>query len=137
MFPQFHSKGTNSDNNNCRSKMSGWPGPTVGNGTKLDGDGVAKWLRSPISGDLLELPQCGPACAGHFRDNGISTTYGLFGKFLSLKEEGVGSVELCDRFYYWLGSIGIPPGSKGTITHAVAVKLEIHFPGIYDADAYR
>ena len=29
------------------------------------------------------------------------------GKFLSLKEEGVESVDVADRFYYWLDHVGI------------------------------
>jgi hypothetical protein len=99
-------------------------------------DKVSKWLRTPMTGELTEVPQLGPACAEKLKAAGISTTYGLFGQFLLLKEEGVGSVELCDRFYYWLDSIAIPPGSKGTITHAVALKLEVTFPGICDFNAY-
>jgi hypothetical protein len=35
------------------------------------------------------------------------------GKFLSLKEEGVESVEVADRFYYWLDHVGI----KGKLLH--------------------
>ena len=31
----------------------------------------------------------------------------LEGKFLSLKEEGVESVDVADRFYYWLDHVGI------------------------------
>ena len=34
----------------------------------------------------------------------------LEGKYLSLKVEGVESVEVADRFYYWLDHVGI--GSK-------------------------
>ena len=113
--------------------MAGWV-PTM---TKLNTDGVAKWLHTPITGELKEVPQLGPACAEKLRAAGISTTYGLFGQFLSLKEEDVGSVEVCDRFYYWLESIDIPAGSKGTITHAIALKLEVHFPGIYSESAYK
>jgi hypothetical protein len=38
----------------------------------------------------------------------------LEGKFLSLKEEGVDSVEVADRFYYWLDHVGI----KSELLHA-------------------
>ena len=31
----------------------------------------------------------------------------LEGKFLSLKEEGVESVDVADRFFYWLDHVGI------------------------------
>ena len=53
-----------------------------------------------------QVPGIGPATEKKLRENGISTTYGLIGKYLSLKEEGVEPVEHADRFYFWLKSIG-------------------------------
>lgn len=32
------------------------------------------------------------------------------GKFLSLKDDNVGAIELADRFYFWLQSIGTAAG---------------------------
>jgi len=54
---------------------------------------------------MFQVPGVGPATAKLLRENGISTTYGLIGKYLSLKEEGVEPVEHADRFYFWLKSI--------------------------------
>jgi len=47
----------------------------------------------------------GPATVKVFKENGISTTFQLIGKYLMLKEEGVEPVEHADRFYFWLKSI--------------------------------
>lgn len=54
------------------------------------------------------------------------------------KEEGVGSVEHVDRFYYWLQSV-LPPtaaGFRAGIVRSIAEKMNITFPGLYDEDAY-
>ena len=86
---------------------------------------------------MTEVPHIGPAGAEKLRAAGVTTTFALFGKFLSLKDDGVGSVELCDRFFYWLESINLPPGSRSSVVEAVASKLDLSFPGIYEADRYK
>lgn len=53
-----------------------------------------------------------------------------------LKEEGVGPVENADRFFYWLESINLPGGHRASVCHAIAERVNISFPGIYDPDAY-
>ena len=84
------------------------------------------------------------------------------GKISHVKDEGVGTVENADRMYYFLQSIDYPAGFRGKqyfsrqshihicnhsrrhtfciyiagVVHAIAEKLNIKFPGIYDADAY-
>ena len=91
---------------------------------------------APISGDLKEVPGIGPATEEKLRENQISTTFQLLGKFLMLKEEGVESVELCDRFWYWLESIGTPAGHRGGVVQAIANKLDASYPGMYDPSKY-
>ena len=83
-----------------------------------------------------EVPQLGPQGVAILKANGISTTHALFGKFLMLKEEGVGCVELTDRFWFWLESIGYPAGFRSAIVHAVAAKLDMTIPGLYDISAF-
>jgi hypothetical protein len=70
------------------------------------------------------------------KGEGITSTYQLFGKFLMLKDEGVESVELCDRFWYWLESINTPAVYRGSIVQAVACKLDATYPGLYDSSRY-
>ena len=97
---------------------------------------LAKFLRSPVTGDLTEVPGIGPATAAKMKEAGVSTTYALFGKYLLMKQEDVASVEHCDRFFHWLESIGAPGGFRSSVVEAVARKMDITFPGIYDGEAY-
>ena len=46
---------------------------------------------------------------------------------------GVESVELCDRFWYWLEDAGTPPGFRSMVVKCVACKLDATYPGLYGA----
>ena len=104
--------------------------------SRNDPDKLARFIQAPITGDLEEIPGLGPVTKEKMIAEGISTTYQLFGKFLMLKDEGVESVELCDRFWYWLESIETPAGYRGSIVQAVACKLDATYPGLYDSSRY-
>eukprot|EP01032_Pedospumella_encystans_P013559 gene13559-15603_t len=105
--------------------------------SRVNSDTLADFIRAPLTGNLSEVPGIGPATEKKLRENGISTTYGLIGKYLSLKEEGVEPVEHADRFYFWLKSIDTPTGFRAGIVHALAEKVNSTFVGLYDADAYQ
>jgi hypothetical protein len=81
------------------------------------------------------VPGIGPAAKAKLAEKGISTTFGLIGQFLLLKEEGVGPIEHCDRFWYWLNAAGINSYRAG-IVQCIAEKVDTMFPGIYDASKY-
>ena len=49
---------------------------------------MADWLIAPVTGSLLEVPGIGPATVKVLQENGVNTTYQLFAKFLSMKDEG-------------------------------------------------
>ena len=49
---------------------------------------MAEWLIAPVTGSLLEVPGVGPATVKVLQANGVNTTYQLFAKFLSFKDEG-------------------------------------------------
>ena len=100
--------------------------------TRANPDTMQAYLTKPISGDLTEIPRLGAACAEVLRRNGVTTTYALFGKFLTLKDEGVESVELCNRFFFWLESIEYPAQFRNSLVYAVAVRLDSMLPGLYD-----
>jgi hypothetical protein len=76
--------------------------------------------------------------------NGITSTFGLIGAYLSLKsdvdEDGnvreVGPVEHADRFYHWWCQLGTPAGFRAGVVHCICEKTNVAFPGIYDAEAY-
>lgn len=55
-----------------------------------------------------------------------------------LKEEDVGPIDHCDRFYYWLKSV-VPPSAsqfRAGIVRCICEKVNLTFPGIYDNDLY-
>jgi len=66
----------------------------------------------------------------------ITTTFQLMGKFLALKEHGVGSIEHADRFYYWLKDSKTAAGQRAGVVRAIAEKLNILNPGLYDRNLY-
>ena len=70
------------------------------------------------------------------RANNVTTTYQLFGKYLLLKDAGVGPVEHADRFYFWLTSIGTPAGYRAGIVRSVAERLNITYIGLYEPELY-
>lgn len=48
-------------------------------------DKLAAFIQAAITGDLIEVPGCGPNTIKILKENGISTTFGLFGKFFISK----------------------------------------------------
>mmetsp|Transcript_47162 Transcript_47162/g.102895 ORF Transcript_47162/g.102895 Transcript_47162/m.102895 type:complete len:116 (-) Transcript_47162:121-468(-) len=101
------------------------------NRSAIGQDRLAEFLRADIVPDVTSVPGIGPAAASKLADVGITTTYQLVGKFMMLKEQGVDSVEHCDRFWYWLQDTGISSHRSG-IVQCIAEKMDSFFPGIYD-----
>lgn len=104
--------------------------------SRINSETLDDFLRSPITGDLLEVPGIGPGTKKILVENGITTTFMLIGKYLSLKDETVDTVEHADRFYLWLKSIDFPKSGIFIVTHAMSEKMNLYFPGIYDQDCY-
>ena len=104
--------------------------------SRVGDDTMGDWIHKEVTGVLTDVPGIGPASVKALKEQGITTTYQLFGKFLSLKEEQVGSVELADRFWFWLDSAGTASGSRAAVVLAVAEKLNLSFPGLYDGSLY-
>ena len=67
---------------------------------------------------------------------GITTSFQLVGKFLSFKDKDVDSLLHCETFYQWLCELNTPKGFRAGLVHALAEKMNINFPGIYDVSAY-
>jgi len=103
------------------------------NKSQISIDRLAEFIQTQITGDLSEVPGLGDFGIKKLKKENISTTFALMGKFLILKEKGVEPIEHCDRFFYWLTSVGIT-SHKHTITQAIAQKLDISFPGIYESN---
>lgn len=92
-------------------------------------------IRIILKFTILQVPGIGRAAVRKLNENGISTTFVLIGKFLTLKEENVQSAEHCDRFWYFLQSVGIDAYRSG-IVQCIAMKVDTLFPGIYDGSFY-
>ena len=103
--------------------------------SQVNDDKMADWLRTPISGDLVEVPGIGPAVAEQMIEAGINTTYQLIGKYLSLKD--CGPVEHQDRFWFWLkANIPRHGNQRSGTTKAIAEKVNSFMPGLYDDEIY-
>lgn len=99
-------------------------------------DRLAAFIEAPLTGNLLDIPGLGPASASALEAVGIGTSFQLIGKFLSLKDPGVESVELCDRFFYFLTDTVVSAGFRSSIVQSVAYKCNVMYPGIYDESVY-
>lgn len=86
---------------------------------------ISAFIQAPITGELTEVPNIGKVGAEKLKAAGITSTFALMGKYLMLKDEGVGPVELADRFYIWLCSTDFPPGSRAGVVLAIATKLNV------------
>lgn len=104
--------------------------------SKVTDNALAEFVRSPLSGNLLDVPGLGPATAELLKAEGVHTSFQLVGKFLSFKDANVDSLLLCETFYQWLCELNTPKGFRAGIVHALAEKINICFPGIYDVSAY-
>jgi hypothetical protein len=104
---------------------------------------MGDWMRSPVTGDLSQVPGIGPASIkklSEVEDEPITNTYMLIGKFLMLKgpDEGdrkVGTVEHADRFWFFLQEAGIT-AHRSAIVKAVAEKVNAFIPGVYEAEEF-
>ena len=68
---------------------------------------------------------------------GITSTFQLFGMYLSLKGESTSPKEHADLFYRWLkDDVKTASGYTATVVMAVAEKLNITFVGLFNIDDY-
>ena len=95
---------------------------------------LTTWLRSPISGDLQDVPGIGPVAVSKMADVGVVNTFQLIGKYLCLKNGTV--LEHQDAMYQWLVDIGIN-ASRNNIIVALAEKCDIFMPGSCDISHVR
>lgn len=107
--------------------------------TRIQEDTLANFLRQPVTENLETVPGIGPVNAkslatGEGEDK-VETVHQLIGKFLSFKGPGVSPTDHCDAFWHWLKARGINSG-RNNIVLAVAEKVEVFMPGVYDAAAF-
>lgn len=64
------------------------------------------------------------------------TSYQLFGKFLELRTKGLSQEEHCDQFFKWLHDDAKITSHREAIVEAVASRLSIMMPALYDQSVY-
>ena len=96
---------------------------------------IGEFIIGPLEESLQSVPGIKTANEKLLNSAGVNTTHQLVAKYLSLKDTGVDSVELADRFYYWLQIIGVN-SHRATIVGSVGEKACVWMPGVYDASEY-
>ena len=90
---------------------------------RLPVDKETAFVSSQWEDKLSHIPNIGPETSKLLTNAGITSAYGLAGKFLMLKTPGDNSQTRCDAFCAWLDSIGVTRGNQSVITFAIAKKL--------------
>lgn len=109
------------------------------NKSKVKQDTMQSFLDNPIKPELTCIPGIGPAAVEKLHEEGITTTYQLMAKYLSIK--GYIDGELMDikthndAFWFFLKEIGIS-AHRSAIVKAVAEKATLAFPDLYDPAVY-
>ena len=101
--------------------------------SRVSGETLADFLRSPISEDLTTVPGIGPAAVKLLKKQDIATTHQLIGKFLSFKGKDVSVQKHCDDFWDFLNETGIKAHRSGVV-QSVAERVNILIPGTYTED---
>lgn len=96
---------------------------------------IATFIRVPLPMSLLSVPGISVVEIKMFEKNGIHNTHQLIGHFLLLRDNTTSPVKLADKFYDWLGEVGVHK-NRATITASVAEKIGTWIPGFYDTNVY-
>jgi len=110
--------------------------------SQLDKGTKTEFLRSELTGDITEVPGIGPEGAKTLKKVGVSTTFQLIGKYLSLKGRKVdktivGPVQHAEGFWEFLKETGVAPGHRAGVVQCIAEKTNMFFPGMYNEDLYK
>lgn len=104
------------------------------NRSRIGQDSLAEFLAAPLPTDLHDVPGIGPATVKSLRSFDIYNPHQLVGCFLRVCGEGMNSTKRCNAFWFLLKAMNVPGGTRSTIVHAIAEKVEIMIPGTYDTE---
>jgi hypothetical protein len=108
------------------------------NRSRVSDDKMADFLRSPITGDLQEIPGVGPAAVRNLAEGeggSITNTFQLIGQFLKLRNDEGDCVAHCDTMWQWLAAKGLNAHRSG-IVRCLAEKCDTMMFGIYDPTVF-
>ena len=99
--------------------------------SQLSESTISAYLEAPITDSLTSgglAIGIGPATEKILSKERVLTGFQLIAKFLSFKGAGMTPKEHVQAFYNWLCDIGISPGHRAGLCHAVAEKANTMFP---------
>jgi hypothetical protein len=92
---------------------------------------LMEFIKSPLTGNLLNVPCIGVATFSRLKTVNIDNTYALIGKFLTLITEE--DTNHCDRFVNFLCHIGISYKLSINITYVVLSVITTLMPHLEEA----
>jgi hypothetical protein len=111
------------------------------NKSHLSEGALAAFLSAQDIHDMTVIPGIGDESKKHIiemtKDDSmpIDSGYALIGVYLALKKKGVNSVEHQNLFLMWLHNHNVIV-SAHTVVQAIAEKMTLTFPVLYDRTAY-
>ena len=99
-------------------------------------DKLSDFLRSPLERKITSVPGIGKVVAASMAEEGITTSYQLVGKFLSIIGENTSTADACDEFWAWLSTHKVT-GYRSGVTECIAEKVNVMIPGLYSSDEFR
>lgn len=100
--------------------------------SRISDDTLAAFLATPIDQDLMTVPGIGEATVTRLKEGSVTTTFQLIGAFLCVCGKDQGSDERTNAFWFYLEALNVPGGTRSTIVHSIAERVNIMMPGIYD-----
>lgn len=101
------------------------------NRSRIGEDRLAEFLAAPLPTSLIDVPGVGDVTVKRLAKYDIYNPMQLVGCFLRICGEGMTSDDRCNAFWYYLKVVGVPGGTRSTIVHAIAEKVNIMIPGVY------
>lgn len=99
-------------------------------------DDLTHFIRTPISGDLAEVPGMTISVLDSLSSDGVNTTYQLIAKYLELKQLSELMEEHHIRFLNYLGENDIDPQTCYIIMRSIGEKVSTMIPGLYDPSIF-
>ena len=97
--------------------------------SRLKEETLVAFLRAPIHLDLKSVPGVGKVGKRQLINHGVTNTFNLIGKFLSLRADEDTPQEHCDKFWRWIDTAGISVAHRDMVVQAIAEKVDTMIPG--------
>lgn len=91
-------------------------------------------LLLPLDCAGLQVPGVGPVTKDALLAAGVNTSHQLIGVYLSYFREKATVKGRVNEFHAWLKSVGASAGHVNAIVRAVVEKVNVMFPGTYNAE---